>query len=91
MHQPRHQGRYGSQPARGAEGRRVRLLAPMALQPRRGRRRPERLPPRLEGARLEQVPRLHHGRGPLQQPVEDLPRGGQGTLRQDPTVRTAAL
>lgn len=91
LYQPRHQDRYGPHAERGEESRRVRLLAPVALQPRRGRRRQERLPPRLEGARLEQVPRLHYGRGPLQLPDEDLPPGGRRTLRRHRTQRQAAL
>ena len=35
---------------------------------------------KLEDARLEQVPRLHYGRGPLQLPDEDLPLRGRRTL-----------
>ena len=31
---------------------------------------------------LEQVPRLHHGRGPLQLPDEDLPLRSRRTLRR---------
>ena len=74
LHQPRHQDWYGPHAERGEESRRVRLLAPLALQPRRGRGRQERLPPRLEVARLEQVPRLHYGRSSLQLLDEDLLR-----------------
>ena len=91
LYQPRHQGRYGSFPARRGQGCRVRLLAPVAFQPCRRRGRSERLPLGQQGTRLEQVPRLHHGRGPLQQLVEDLPRGSQGTLRQDRTIRQAEI
>ena len=53
--------------------------------------REERLPPRLEGARLEQVPRLHHGRGALQLADEDLPPGGRRTLRRHGAQRQTAL
>ena len=91
LHQPRHQDRYGPHAERGEESRRVRLLAPVALQPRRRGCWQERLPPRLEGARLEQVPRLHYGRGPLQLPDEDLPPGGRRTLRRHGAQRQTAL
>ena len=79
---PKNGDRYGTHPERGEESRRVRLLAPVALQSRRGRRWQEWLPSRLQGARLEQVPRLHYGRSPLQLPDEDLPPRGRRTLRR---------
>ena len=91
LYQPRHQGRHGSFPARRGQGRRVRLLAPVAFQPCRGRGRSERFPLGQQGTRLEQVPRLHHGRGPLQQLVEDLPGRSQGVVRQDRAVRETEI
>ena len=91
LHQPRYQDWYGSHAERGEESRRVRLLAPVALQPRRRGGRQEWLPSRLEGARLEQVPRLHYGRGALQLPDEDLPPVGRRTLRRHRAQRQTAL
>jgi len=52
--------------------------------------REEQLPPRLEGARLEQVPRLHHGRGALQLADEGLPpRGRRALCRHRAQCQTA--
>jgi len=46
---------------------------------------------KLEDARLEQVPRLHHGRGPLLLPDEDLPPRSRRTLRRHRAQRQTAL
>ena len=56
VYQPRHQGRHDTYADRRQGGRRVRLLAPVALQSGAGRKGRESLQTRLERARLEQVP-----------------------------------
>ncbi len=91
MYQPRHQDWYGSLPDGREARRRLRLLASLALQSRRGRGRQERLPLGFEGTQLGRLPEVHHGRGALQLAREDLPRGGQGTVRQDRAIRKAPL
>jgi len=69
----------------------VRLLAPLALQPRPHRRRQEPVQPRLEGAELGKLPRLPHGRGPLPVSQEGLSQRGRGALRRGSEDGSAPL
>jgi len=62
------------------KARRVRLLAPVALQSRSGSRGQEPLHPRQQGAGLGQVRRLPQGRGALRIRAEVDARPGSRTL-----------
>ena len=69
----------------------MRLLAPVALQPRSRRGRQEPLHPRLQDSRLGQVRGLPQGRGALRFRTEAVSRRGCRTLRCCKSQRPVAL
>ena len=90
LHQPRHQDRHGHLHGGGEEGCGRWLLEQLPVRSPPCRRGPEPLPAGQQGShRL--LPRLHHGRGPLQQPAPLLPRARREAVRERREVRCRAL
>ena len=83
-----HQGRHGQLPGRDEEGRGLRLLEPVPLQPGGSRRQEVRAGLQGAGGRVPGVP---HERGALQPPDARVPRARRGAVRAQREGRHGAL